>query len=153
MNTYSFGPRFVLFAYRYVFLFVVIGVIDPFHEQFTVIHFISQGIFQKLFDRRMVRHALLHRSQITVFVDEAPVRTALEILPEHQIQPDSHTSAISFHKWMGNVYLDVFINDLVKGAFGHISNFIQRLGQEPNIRKLKSSPGNVMPADLSGKII
>ena len=100
-------------------LFVVIGIVNSFHEQFAVIDLVSQGIAEQTTDVAVIYRALAHCSQILVLIYLTPIDTFLERTLENQIQLDACTASVTFHERMCYVHLHILTDNLVKCCFRH----------------------------------
>ena len=100
-------------------LLVIIRVVDSFHEDFAIVYIVGQCAFYKLVNRRGIHRAFLHCRKVFSFIDFTPIGAFFKILFQDQIQPDTSTSTVSFHKRMSNVHFNVLFYYVFKRVFGH----------------------------------
>ena len=105
------------------------------------------------FDQTWVGNAFLHRSEVIVFVDQAPIHTAFQVFFQHHIKPDAHAPAIPFHKRVCDIHFKILFNDLVKVVLRHRVDFAERTRQKTRSRKLKAAFGDILCSDLPGEVI
>ena len=99
--------------------FVVIRIINAFHDYLAIINIIGQGILYQSIDFRRIGNAFAHGGEIIFFVDQAPVNAFFQILFQDQIEPDARASSIAFHKRMCDVHINVFSDNFFKRVFRH----------------------------------
>ena len=101
-----------------LFLFVIIRVVDTLHKGFTVVDFVGQSRLQKSLDIRRVCDTFLHRIQVVVLVNLAPINAFLQLLFENQIEPNTSRTTIALTERVSDVHLDIFVGNLLKSCFG-----------------------------------
>lgn len=95
-------------------LFVVVGIVDAFHEHFTAIDVRSQGAGYELLDGVAVGDAEFHSVEIVVLVYPTPVDTLLEAGFEHEVEPDAGAAPVAFHERVYDVHFHIFVENLVE---------------------------------------
>lgn len=62
-----------------------------------------------------------------VLGNSRPVYGLLQLLLQDVIEPDSGGPPISIQERMGNIHLHILVQNLLKGALGHLFYFSERL--------------------------
>ena len=99
--------------------FVVIGIVDAFHEHLAVVDFVGQRGFEQRFQGRAVDDAPAHGVEIRLFIDLAPVDALLQTALEHQIKPDAGAASVALHEGVGDVHFHIFVDYLVEAGLRH----------------------------------
>ena len=68
---------------------------------------------------------------------------------QNMIKPDAGATPISFPKWMGNVHLHIFFNDLIEIRLRHLVNVRKRRIQIHKWRKAEIPLGQIHGPQLA----
>ena len=97
------------FRFEGVIAFIIVAVVDSLHEHLSIIDLIGQRDFQQVFDLYIFDGAALHRQQIILLVDFAPIDDHSQFLFQHQVEPDTCCSAIALAEWVGHIHFHIFL--------------------------------------------
>ena len=61
-----------------------------------------------------------HRTHVVMLADLAPVYAPAEVLLQYEIEPDTSTSSVPLHEWMGYIHLDILVYHGIEGIFWHL---------------------------------
>ena len=128
-------------------------MIYAFHIDLTVIDLIGEGIFEKIFNLNIPDRAALHGKKIILLADLAPVNHHADALFQHEVKPDPCASAVALPEWVGNVHLNIFLNDFIKGGLRHFVNVGQGCLQVHQWRKTEIALCYVHCPQLAGEVI
>ena len=76
----------------------MIAVIDAPHTDRAVVDFVRQRPLQQTLDLYVPDRAALHRQQVVLLVDPAPIDDYAQLFPENQVQLDAQNRVTSFFK-------------------------------------------------------
>ena len=88
-----------------LFLFVIVRIVNTLHKCFAVVDLVGQSRLQKSLNLRRIDHALLHRIEVIVLIDSAPIDTLLQLLFENQIKPNASTATITLTEWVSDCHI------------------------------------------------
>ena len=95
------------------------GSIDALPIDLAVMDPVDQRGMQQGLDLHILDRTSLHREQIVVFTHQAPIDHTAKLSLEHHVEPDPHASSIAFSKRVGDIHLDLLLDDFIECGLPH----------------------------------
>lgn len=102
---------------------IKIRLLNSFENYFAIVNIIREIILKQESEFQTIHRTSFHSLQIEIFINICPIDNVSKIFSEHHIQPNSHTSAISFCKWMCDIHFNILFNNCFKRIFIHLFDF------------------------------
>ena len=101
---------------------VVVAVVDALYIDLTAGYLVGQCRLQKHLDLNISDGAALHREEVVLLIDLAPVNNHADLAFQHMIKPDAGTATIALSERMGDIHLHIFFDDFIKISLRHRVN-------------------------------
>ena len=130
---------------------VKIAVVNALHIHLTVGNSVGERGFQQLLYLCVVHGAALHGGEVIGLVDKAPINDEFQLGFEDMVEPDSPAAPVSLAEWVGNIHLNIFLYNLVKGGLRHFVNAVKSGFQILRRGKSKVALRDIFCADSPAK--
>lgn len=132
---------------------IAVARVDALHVDLAIIHLVSESRLKQRLDLGVADRAALHGKEVVLAVNEAPIDHRSQLFAKDAVEPDARGAAVAFSEGVGDVHLDVLLDNLVEGGLGHFIDGGKR-GIEVHHRGEAEVPlGDVDRANLARKIV